>query len=92
MLFKLTEWQGAGDRWHCAHTDSFPRNVQLWVVPARILGLSADEFLQFVLDNYKPEHVTFTGNLLLFSWDKQSDMRAYKNFINKKAREINFQV
>ena len=48
-LYRCEEWQGASGIWYCEHTSSFPRNVQKWVVPARILGLTPADFLKLLI-------------------------------------------
>ena len=32
-LFRMEEWQSPGGMWHCAHTGSFPQEVDLWMIP-----------------------------------------------------------
>lgn len=94
MLFKLEEWQGSSGIWYCGHTASFPKNVSLWLVPARIMGISADNFIKILIEEYKPDFIyhnedcSFVG----WGWKKQADMRKYKNAINALARKVNFQI
>lgn len=95
MLFHLDEWQSTGTKiWYCEHTSSHPKNVDKWVLPARLLGISADEFLKWLINNYQPDHIfhnedcSFVG----WGWSSQAKMRLYKNYINKVAREKNFLI
>ena len=94
MLYKLSEWQGGGGNWMCEHTSSFPQGVCKWVIPARLLGMSADEFIKWLIENYKPDNIyhnedcSFVG----WSWKSQAAMRKYKNYINRIAREKNFHI
>ena len=92
MLYQLKEWQDGSDKWHCEHTDSFPKGVQKWVIPARLLGISADEYVKILIEQFSPNTIKFNGETLIFSWDKQSDMRKYKNWINGISRKANFQI
>jgi hypothetical protein len=93
-LYHCEEWQGASGYWYCEHTSSFPRNVQKWVVPARILEMTPADFLKFLMENFKPDKIihnedySFVG----WGWNSQAQMRKYKNFINQKARERGFQL
>lgn len=93
MLYRCEEWQINGT-WYCEHTASFPKDVQMWVVPARILGISPADFLKLLIEKYQPdkffhnEDYSFVG----WGWSSQSKMREYKRFINKKARERNFHI
>ena len=94
MLYKLEEWQGSSGMWYCSHTASFPKNISLWLVPSRMMGISADDFLKLLIKEYKPDKIyhnedcSFVG----WGWKSQSAMRKYKNAINKLAREKNYQV
>ena len=93
-LFKLVEWEGGNGNWYCEHTSSSPDGVQKWVCPARILDMTADKFIKWLIDTYKPDKVfhnedcSFVG----WAWKDQSMMRKYKNHINKIAREKNFLI
>ena len=92
MIYQMEEWQGSSGRWYCEHTKSVPRNVQKWVVPARILGISADEYVKFLIFKYKPDHISFDGKTLVYSWDSQQKMRVFKNYMNAMARKANFEI
>ena len=94
MLFELKEWQSTSGMWHCGHTASFPKETQLWVVPARILGISPAEFLKILIDKYKPDDIFHNDDctFVSWSWKSQSQMREYKNWMNAEARKKNFQV
>ena len=85
MLFHLDEWQSTGTKiWYCEHTGSYPKNVQKWVVPARILGLSVDDFLKMLIKKFKPDHISYRkdGSFVSWGWNSQAEMRKFKNFIN----------
>lgn len=92
MIYQMEEWQGSSGRWYCEHIKSFPRNVQKWVVPARILGISADEYVKLLIFKYKPDHISFDGNTLVYSWNSQQKMRVFKNYMNAMARKANFEI
>ena len=95
MLYHLDEWQSTGTKiWYCEHTSSYPQGVQKWVVPARILGLSVDDFLRMLIKDFKPDVITVKkdGSFVSWGWSKQSEMRKFKNFINSEARKKNFQI
>ena len=93
-LYKLTEWQGGSGMWLCEHTSSYPEGVQKWVLPARLLDMTVDKFLQWLIDTYKPDHIfhnedcSFVG----WGWSDQEQMRKYKNYINRIARQKNFLI
>lgn len=93
-LYRCEEWKSESGIWYCEHTSTFPQNVQKWVVPARILGISPAEFLKVLFAKFKPDKVfhnedcSFVG----WGWTSQSQMRLYKNWINAEARKKNFQI
>lgn len=92
-VYRAEEWQGACGNWYCNDTSGLGRNTGAWYHPARILDMSPAEFIKWLVDNYHPhiyhnEDCSFVG----WYWDKQSDMRKYKNYINAKARAKNYQV
>ena len=67
-----------------------------WIEPARILGIQPTEFIMKLknefnanLNPYKTgEKVAFIG----YSWDNLAEARRFKNYINKIARETNYQI
>ena len=94
MLYRLEEWQGASGVWYCEHTSSFPANVEKWVIPARVLNMSVDDFLRMLIKDFKPDVITVKedGSFVSWGWSKQSEMRKFKNFINSEARKKKFQI
>ena len=94
MLYRLEEWQGASGVWYCEHTSSFPANVEKWVIPARVLNMSVDDFLRMLIKDFKPDVITVKedGSFVSWGWSKQSEMRKFKNWMNAKSRAINFQI
>lgn len=67
-----------------------------WIEPARILGIQPTEFIMKLknefnanLNPYKTDgKVAFIG----YSWDNLAEARRFKNYINKIARETNYQI
>ena len=94
MLYQLSEWQSASGIWYCEHTSSYPKNITKWLIPSRMLGIPADEFIKWLIVKFQPDHIfhnddcSFVG----WGWTSQNKMRAYKNFINQQARKNNFQI
>lgn len=87
-LYKMEEWQESSGKWTCNCVTNLGKNGGHWLHPARILGLTPAEYVKYVVENYNPiVWYNKDYSLVLFSWEKQSDMRKFKNFINKKARE-----
>ena len=94
MVWQAEEWEING-KWYCNCVKALGTpHMAEWQIPARILDMSPAQYLQFVIDNYKPDHIYANKEkcLVFFSWSKQADERKFKNFINAKAREKNFQI
>ena len=93
MLYKLSEWESESG-WHAGCVDNLASNSNAWWLPARILNISPAAFVEWVIKEYQPDDVYFSEEkcLFFFSWKSQEKERKYKNYINKKARERNFQI
>ncbi len=94
---KFSEWENAG-RWYCADTSDLIHDSSAWWLPCRALGVSPADFVKLLAENFKCSHISWypetrTGNgILIYSWDNQSDMRKFKNYINKIARDKQFLI
>lgn len=88
MIIQLKEWQN-GTTWHAAFVDKFLPHVSNSVLIARALGVPYDVYVKRVIEEFKPDHIQYIEDkgLVFFSWTKQSNMRKYKNQINKELRE-----
>lgn len=92
-VWKATEWE-SNSKWHCNCVDDLGHNSSAWWHPARILGISPAQFIELLLTKYKPDHFSYSkeSGFCNWSWDSQDKMREFKNFINRKAREVNYQI
>lgn len=95
MVYKLSEFQDGGKGyWHCTCVEGLGNGAAQWFVPARILGMAPAAYIKFVIDNFKPDEF-YTNKekcLVFFSWQSQAKCRAYKNYINRIAREKNYTI
>lgn len=93
-LFEMKEFQGSSEKWYCSDVSDLAHNSGAWYLPARMLGLTPAQYLSKVINEYKPNSVYHNEDcsFVSFSWDKQSDMRKFKLFINKEARNRNFLI
>ena len=82
--------------WSCISIKDVAKLGNQWYTPARALGMKLDEYVKWLIDNFHPDHIRFydstPNGLLLFSWNRQADMRVYKNRINKLLRDVKFYV
>ena len=90
---KYSEWQSPNGVWYCNDTSEIGKSqAGLWWAPARLLGLSLDASVNLLIIKFKPDNISYNKekNVLVYSWKEQSDMREFKRYINKMAREKNF--
>lgn len=94
MLYQLKEWQSPSGMWYCNCIDNLAGGSGKWYLPARILNLSPANYIKWVVTNYKPDYIYTDKEKCLFfiSWSDQVKMRSFKNYINKEAKKINFQI
>ena len=92
-LFQLTEWQGSSGKWYCADKDNLTAQYPQWMVAVRMLDISPAGYAKMLIEDYNATVNYYEStNFLSVSWNKQSDMRKYKNFINSKARQMNYMI
>jgi Uma2 family endonuclease len=92
-IWKATEWETTSG-WHANCVDNLAKGSGAWWHPARILGISPAQFIELLLTKYKPDHFMYSKDTCFctWSWSDQNKMREFKNFINRKAREANYQI
>jgi hypothetical protein len=92
-LLRSEEWGEPGS-WYCNDTSDLCSVRALWWVPARMLGISPAEYVQLLIDKFHPDKIKYfeDTNVLVYSWRKQADMRAFKNWLNAQARKYNYIV
>ena len=96
-IYKASEWQN-GSKWYVADTSDLAKDSAGWWIPARILGLSLEDFIMMLINEY---HATIDGwypesnngkSLLLFSWANYADAHKYQLYINRVARNKNWTI
>ena len=97
-LLRYEEFELNG-RWYCNDTKELNRKdsvASLWYTPARMLNMELADYVKMLIERFEVDHISYGGTeyheagVLVYSWDSQAKMRVFKNFINKKARELNF--
>ena len=93
MIWQVKEWESESG-WHCNCVDDLANNSAAWWLPARVLGISPADFIKLLLTKYKPDEFYFNPDTCFccWSWKSQSQMRLYKNWINRIAREKKFEI
>lgn len=92
-LHCLTEWQGSSGNWYCADIEDLGGQYCHWMVTVRMLDISPADYVEMLVKEYNAIVSYHRANeFLSFYWKKQSDMRKYKNYINKIARDKKFYI
>ena len=94
MLYHLDEWKSASGYWYCEHTKSHPKGVMKWVIPSRLLGIPADEFLKLLIAKYQPDMIHHNEDCSFVSWAWKDYSKCHKFVLdmNALARKRNFQI
>ena len=93
-LYKTTIWQGSSGRWYCNDVTDLAGPSAKWWVPARMLGMKLTDYILLLKDSFNANIHEYNADtdVLIFSWDNQSDANKYKLWINSKAKKANFMV
>lgn len=96
MLYKEKE-EHMGNHWYSYCHDNLGKRYQQWMVPVRLLEITPAEYAELMVTKYNAKlrycKNSWNGQgFLMRYWDSQADMRKWKNYINKVAREKGFQI
>ena len=91
-LYRVSEWQGGSLRWYCNDVEDLAGISSKWWTPARMLNMPLDEYVTMLVKEFKVDHISYNpeANVLVISWKRKKAFRKYKKWINKKARECQF--
>lgn len=92
MILKLTEWQSESGAWHCADVSALAAGSSRWEHQPRIWQLSPVDWVKMMIETYHATVTIFDSGMVYFYWDKQSDMRKYKNDTNRRVRDIGYSI
>ena len=93
-ILKYSSWQGGSGNWYCNDVSDLGGQAGLWWVPAIMLGKTPSEYVQWLVDTYHPDHLSFDGKTLVYSWANEhyALMHKFLLYINLQARKKNFLV
>ena len=91
-VYKVSQWQGASGRWYCNDVADLAGPSAKWYTPARMLGISLCDYVLLLKDKFNASGFKYNEekDVLIFSWEKESDAHRYLLWINKMARKANF--
>ena len=58
QLLKYVEWEING-RWYCNDTSDLCSVRAKWWAPARMLGISPAEYVQLLIERFKPDRIQY---------------------------------
>ena len=83
-MIKYDEWQDGVGMWHCGNVSDVAHGSNDWWLPARYLGIAPCDFAKLLVEKF---HVDMIDYLTKYNnIEKQSDMRVFKNWLNKEIR------
>lgn len=91
QVYKAEEWESNG-YWHVNDTSDLCGIAGHWWVPARILGKSPAEFIEWLIETYQPDRLHYDGKNFFYSWSNYGKAHSYLLYINKVARQKKFLV
>jgi len=91
---KLTEWQSPTGHWYANDVSDLAGIAGKWWVPARLLGISLEDYVLLLKDTYNATIVKYNAetDILIYYWNNYNDMHKFVLFLNKRARQENFIV
>jgi hypothetical protein len=91
-LLRYEPWEGAGGAYFVNDCTDLKSNRGKWWVPARALGISPAAFVELLVTRFHPDNIKYLeeADVLIYSWKKLSDARAFKNWLNAEIRKRNF--
>lgn len=92
-IYKTEEWQGGDGRWLVNDVSDLSGISSKWWVAAHVLGISYEDFVRLLVNKFHAQcSYRAAANVLIFTFDSQTDARKYKNYVNKVARDKHFMV
>lgn len=94
---KCSEWTN-GNRWYVADTSDLAHDSSAWWHPARMLGLSLEDYILMLINKYRATidkwcpDANKGKSLLIFSWTEHKDAHQYLLDMNRIARNKNWTI
>ena len=91
-LYKVSQWQGGSGKWYCNDITDLAGPSAKWWMPARMLGISLCDYILLLKNQFKVSEMIYNEerDVLIFSWDNQTDCHKYVLYINRESRKRNF--
>lgn len=91
-LYKMTYWADNGGKWHCNDVSNLSGRSAKWYTPMRILNLSVEDYINLLVRDFHAQNLYYypQSEYLGFSFEKETDAKAFCNYVNKIARTKNY--
>ena len=86
-ILKYDTWQN-GDNWYCGDINAIGQQGNQWYVPARLLGLSLDKYVAFLIAVFDANILGFNGKTLVYNFKTFSAADKFCKYINAKAEKF----
>lgn len=93
-IYEASEWQSPTGKWYCNDVKDLAGISGKWWVPARMLGLTLEEYILMLKNEYNVTTMSYymPTDCLIFSWDSYADCHRFKLYINRVARNKKYMV
>lgn len=91
-LYRTSEWEQNGHFYVNDIAELGTSCAGKWYVPARMLGMKLEDYILMLKNEFNAQRMKYfaENDVFVFSFDTLKEARAYKNWINKQARDKNF--
>jgi|GEM_PF-3882093 len=92
MLYQEKEFK-AGNNYYSIGAAVVGKRYHSWMVPCRILGLTPAEYVKLLIEEFNAI-VTYSPKQKFLSrhWKNVNDFNRWRLYINREARQKNYQV
>lgn len=92
MLYQEKEFK-AGNNYYSVGAAVVGKRYHSWMVPCRILGLTPAEYAKLLIEEFNANVVYYPEQKFLSRyWISANDVNRWRLYINREARQKNYQV
>lgn len=94
MLYKMSAWQGGSGKWYCNNIDRLAGATGKWWAPARFLHMSLEDYILMLFNDFDIDDASYfiKTDCLIYSWNKESKCKKFVSWINKQAKQHNWNI
>ena len=90
QYFELKYEYEDGHGWHAMNGHNLGAGSNEWWRLPAALKMDYADYVCVLIEQFKPDYIHWNEerNVLSFAWKKQMDMRKFRNWANKRFREV----